>query len=260
MRKIICNYLRFRQLGRTVPFLALILVSGCAPAFRVNPLLKERIQGLKTIAVMPMDVEVYKITAGGVSELVDEYSQEAKENIKLALEDKIAHSARYRLSYIFKPEEIRETEKIQLLRDTLALFQAVDTSIIAHTYQSPYLRVPMQGVFQDKISNFDYSLGPQISGLASSLQTDAFLFIRGGDYLSTGGRIALMVLLTILNAAGGGVTTGTNAGPPHLSVALVDATTGDVLWYNFFCPDSGYNFRNRASVKKFVDILLKDFP
>lgn len=230
------------------------------PAFRANPFLKDRIQNARIVAVMPLDVEVYKVSAGGVKELVDEYSEEAKNNIKSVLENKPSITRKYRIKYFSKPEETEDLAIRQLLKDTIALFKAVNTSIISHTYNNSYMRMPMQGIFSDKLNNFDYSLGPQISPLSDYIKADLFLFIRGGDFLSSGGRIALMTWYAILQAASGVTPVGLNAGPPHLSAALIDAKTGDVLWYNFFCPGAGYNFRNPKSVENFVVVLLKDFP
>lgn len=231
-----------------------IFISGCAPAFRANPFLNERIRYAQTISVMPIEVEVYTVSAGGVPELVDEYSQEAKNNIKYALNQRLYKTGRYQLKYIAETKDMEDSAIKQLLKDTIALYKAVDTSIIAHTYTSYYSPSPLQGIFPDKIKNFDYSLGPQIRPIADYTKADLLLFLRGGDYLSSGGRIALMVWATVLGF------TPTSAGPPHLSVALVEPKTGNVLWYNYFCPQSGYNFRNDDSVKNFIEILLDEFP
>lgn len=236
-----------------VIFLA-IFISGCAPTFRAHPFLQERIQNKRVIAVLPMDVEVYKVSAGGVRELVDEFSQEAKDNIKQAVEEILCDTGRYQLKYFPQPQDIKDTAAKELIKDTAAMFKAVDVSIFLHTYQNPYMLHPLQGIFPDKLTNFDYSLGQQIFPLSKHINADLLLFFKGGDYLSSGGRIALMVWATLMGF------TPTSAGPAHLSCALVDPKTGDVLWYNFLCPGQGYNFRSKESVKKFVTILLKDFP
>ena len=232
----------------------LLLISGCAPAFRVSPFLRERIQNAQAITLMAMDVEVYKVSAGGVQELVDEFSEEAKENIRLSLREKFNGGSRFKIGYFPEEKDIEDLAVRLLLKDTLALFKAVDFSIISHTYVVPDMVIHRSGVFPDKLTNFDYTLGPQISPLSEYAKADLFLFLRGGDYLSSGGRVALMVWVALLGG------TPMNAGPPHLSASLVDAKTGEVLWYNFLCPPSGYNFRNRESVEKFMAILLKDFP
>lgn len=238
-----------------------VFLSGCAPTFRQNQFLNERIRSARTIAVMPMDVDVYKVTAGGVRELIDEYSFEAKTSIKAALEEEVGKGGKYSLKYFPDPQGINDPRLKQLMKDAFCLFDAVNLAIIMHTYNTEYtIYMPYKGIFEDRIKNFDYSLGPQISPLCDYFDADLLLFIKGGDSVSTGGRIALMALLTLVNAYYGSVTTHTNAGPPHLSVSLVDHKTGDILWYNFLCPEGGYNFRNKKSVAKFVNILLKDFP
>lgn len=229
-----------------VIFLALLL-SGCATvSFRSHPLLAERIKPVSKIVVMPMDVEVYKVSAGGVRELVDEFTLEAKNNIKTALDNEISQTHNYKLLYLRDLKEVTDTKEKLLFKDALALYVALDTSIITHTYPP--------NIFKDKLKNFDYTFGPNLNAINSYGDADTLLFIRGGDYLSSGGRVALMVWAAVMGF------TPTNAGPPHLSVALVDPKSGDILWYNSFYPQQGYNFRNKDSVSNFVKILLKGFP
>lgn len=237
-------------------FILCIFVSGCATAtFRANPQLGQRIKTVKEIAVMPMDVEVYKVTAGGVKELVDEYTLEAKNNIKAVIDDELTISNNYKLVYLSDIKEITDIKQKLLFKDALALYSALDTSIIAHTYppNMEYI-IPLSGIFKDKLNNFDYTFGLNLSEISSYVSSDALLFTRGGDYLSSGGRVALMVWAAVMGF------TPTRAGPPHLSLALVDPKTGDILWYNFLCPQKGYNFRNSESVRNFIKILLNGFP
>lgn len=237
-------------------FILCIFVSGCATTtFKANSLLEQRIKTIKEIAVMPMDVEVYKVTAGGVKELVDEYTLEAKNNIRAALDDELSVANKYKLVYLPDIKEITDVQKKMLLKDTLALYEALDTSIVAHTYppNTEYF-IPLRGIFKDKRDNFDYTFGMNVSKTDAYINSDALIFIRGGDYLSSGGRVALMVWAAVMGF------TPMRAGPPHLSLALVDPKTGDILWYNFLCPQKGYNFRNSESVRNFLKILLNRFP
>lgn len=237
-------------------FILCIFVSGCATTtFRADPQLGERIKTVKEIAVMPMDIEVYKVTAGGVKELVDEYILEAKNNIKAAIDDELSITNNYRLVYLSDIKEITDIKQKLLFKDALALYSALDTSIIAHTYppNMEYI-ISLSGIFKDKLNNFDYTFGSNLREISSYVSSDALLFIRGGDYLSSGGRVALMVWAAVMGF------TPMRAGPPHLSLALVDPKTGDMLWYNFLCPQTGYNFRNSESVRNFVKILLNGFP
>ena len=64
---------------RAVPLtlvLALGLLAGCAIApYRAHPQFEERSRTIKTVALLPPDVKVYRLTAGGVRELMDEWSE-----------------------------------------------------------------------------------------------------------------------------------------------------------------------------------------
>ena len=61
------------------------LVTGCASTLRTSPMYPSAIKQIKTIAVMPPNIEVYKLTAGGVRELIDEWSDESKKLIEKSL-------------------------------------------------------------------------------------------------------------------------------------------------------------------------------
>ena len=59
-----------------------LLISACAtaPRYRAHPQLNTKIEKVKTITVIPLTVDVYQVTAGGVKEKMDErigYLQEA---------------------------------------------------------------------------------------------------------------------------------------------------------------------------------------
>jgi hypothetical protein len=131
------------------------------------------------------------------------------------------------------------------LEQTQALFDAVDASIIIHTYG------PLEQRFPEKIEDFDYTLGPEVKELAE--QADALLLVSCVDHISSEGRKVLMVTAAILGVyVQGGITA--------VSIALVDANSGSMLWYNFKGSGGAHDLRDPESAKSLVKDVLKDFP
>ncbi len=193
---------------------------------------------------MPPSVNLYQLAVGGATQLIDEPPEAAKQLVATAIEAELRRHA----DIVFKPfpspsaghltsSDLSAAEIRAELEETQALFDAVSAEVLLHTYPSD----PDQ-TFPEKLTNFDYSLGPEVQRLAKVADADALLFISGIDYISTGGRKALIGLSVVvglfLAAASAGGGGGGRVGlvvPPGLtviSVGLVDATTGDLLWCN----------------------------
>jgi len=74
---------------------------------------------------------------------------------------------------------------------------------------------------------------PEANVLAGRLSADGLIFLSVFAYKSTDGRqaaVALVNLLSILAAAGGGYGTWTPSSQAIVQIALVDGVNGDVLW------------------------------
>ena len=149
------------------------------------------------------------------------------------------------------PEILMSEDRKINLEQTAALFEAVNSSIIIHTYGQPVHRFP------EKIQNFDYTLGPEVRQLSG--QTDALLFVRGVDNIATAGRKAVQAGSVILGALVG-VQVTPNMGVTAVNLALVDANTGEVLWFNFHASAGDHDLRNPVDTTALVMDILKDFP
>ena len=235
------------------------LLSGCVPAavtYRANPRFQEQGSRIHTIAVLPSDVKVYQIDAGGVREEMAEWSTRARTNIATALESEL--SGKLKAAVKSLPEESFTEEKAHL-EDTQALYSAVSAMILIHTYINPNLPAFF---FEEKLKNFDYSLGTEVSSLASG--ADALLLLNAQDHVWTAGRQALQALGIILGI-GAGVATGVAViprltGGTGIRAALIDSNTGDILWINAVGAGGGTDLRDPASARDMVGQLFKDFP
>jgi hypothetical protein len=150
-------------------------------------------------------------------------------------------------------------EKKELLEDTKALYAAVSAMISLHTYPIPNFSSLR---FDDKVENFDYSLGTEVGSLGNG--ADALLFFYAEDHVWTAGRKRLQTLAIILGI-GVGVGTGVFiipqfGGGTGMRAELIDSGTGDILWMNAVGSRAGKDLRDPASARAMVSELFKDFP
>ena len=134
-----------------------LLISACAtaPNYRSDPQLNTKIEKIKTITVIPLKIDVFQVSAGGVKEKMDEWCLQAKRNLLTAVEQEL--KLRPLLNIKSFPETLMSGDQKSNLEQTGALFDAVNSSIIYHTYGPPEQRFP------EKITQFDYTLGPDVS-------------------------------------------------------------------------------------------------
>jgi hypothetical protein len=199
--------------------------------------------------VIPLNTDVYQITAGEIQEKMDEWSAQARRNVMEAVNEELAVIPMISLKP-FEESSLSQDQKSNL-EQTKALFDAVNYSIIVHTYGPPEQR------FADKFQNFDYSLGSEVQELARD--TDTLLVVSCSDQIATSGRKAKQAASVILGALVG-VQVNPLYGLTNICMALVDADTGEILWYNFHGSRGDHNLRDPINTTALVKQLLRDFP
>jgi len=237
-----------RYRGIAALLLAMALLSGCAtPAAKMHYTLKEHPDSrpLRQVVLLPVDVNVKEMSAGGVQEEVPEWSHKAEENIRSAL--LIARGSeggccvtRVVDSSSLTPEE-RET-----LEEHLALFNTVAANAL-------WVDLPGNSAWHFKSEHFDYTLGSGLSFLKTRYGVDAGLIILGEDVVSTGGRKAMAVL-------GASVGIGVPVGHSILVGGLVDFETGDLLWLNRTTSYGAADLRDPASCLDLARKLMENYP
>ncbi len=242
---------RSRMKRFTVGITALISVvflSGCTSYVKKSTTFDSNISRTKVIAVMPADIEVYQFSAGGIRELMDEWSDQAKELVRQALEKHFA--SRYGFEIKFIDEKwLKENDK-ELWETNRGLYTAVAVSALLHAYPGP-------NTFPDKIKNFDYTLGEEIQALAKLCGADALLFIHGFDHEATAGRVALFWWNVLMGVATGVTILPTN--PSFMAMGLADGTTGEVEWFKINPPETEYSFRNQNHMDSLIEWMTRDF-
>ena len=230
----------------------LIFLSGCAGIpIRTNPQHENYFSITKTIALMPIEVEANKITAGGVPERMDEWEEQIRSLLKQAIKKKIEIFPNINLKVLEKSD--LNTNFKEFLDEENGLYRAVAQSIISHTY------VP-GSIFPHKLNNFDYTLGSEINYINEFVETDSLLFVGGERTFWTGGRIFLATWGYLLGAVTG-VYAVPQSVPDWLAISLVDTKTGNIIWFKFIGQPNTQigDLRKSEVVEQTVGLLFRDF-
>jgi len=217
----------------------LVLLSGCATTAtsvqQIDQL--ESIGENPRILLMPPDIRYYLITAGGVAEPHAEWTNAAKENFAVAIED-YADSIGTDLKVLDESNMSTREARYE------ELYSAVGLTILTNHF----------GMFSlpGKNNEFDWSLGPEIRSIGVDHDADYALFVYYRDRQASGGRVAFAIL-----AAAAGVSS--DVGSESGFASLVDLKTGDIVWFNRVIAGSG-ELRKKEGAAEAVAKLFADIP
>ncbi len=220
---------------------------GCvSQQYRVNPEFRALSREIRNPILVLPKVEVYELTAGGVREPKQEWSNIGLENVTAAVLQNLQG-----IKYQIMDKEL-SPEMEEKLEDLRSLYGAVSHSIELHAMngQSPH-------IFPTKIQNFDYSIGP-IDDILKELEADGIIMICGSDEVSTGGRQALMAA-GILASAVTGSYGALRSGITRVNASIIGAN-GKIIWYSSKITSGRHDLRSRESVDNLIQQLFADFP
>ena len=201
-----------------------------APGFTTRP------AGSKLV-VVPADMELYSISAGGVIEPRADWTDAAQKNFVQALEGQ---------RKLLGPDLGRlDAAAADDMAEIITLEQAVASAIAMHHKDGD-----MQ--LQTKGDRLDWSLGDAVKPLKQRTGADYALFTWVRDSYASTERKAAMVALALIGA----ISIG---GEQEAHASLVDLNTGRVVWFNKISRMTG-DLREPAPAKETVDALLKNFP
>jgi hypothetical protein len=195
------------------------------------------------------DIRLHEISAGELVEEVHDWSEKASAEAAKSVETLAQSTAMF--------EAVQPSQLTDAQRATLEQYSALYALVSGSAYlasHSPF------GVWKKRAADFDYTLGPGMTGVADSAKLDAVVFIVGTDYISTSGRKAAMALGVVLGLLGGGRYVGPESKPAFLSAGVVDMHTGELLWYGTELRHGSDDLRDPAVVKSLIDDLFKTYP
>jgi hypothetical protein len=219
---------------------SLVALAGTASAQSKNlaPGFSALAQGSK-VAIMPTDIELFSISAGGVLEPKADWTEAAARHFKNALIEKKKKALR--LDVV----EVSEKDADEFA-DINALHGAIARAISMHHFGPGFLNLPT------KDGKLDWSLGEATRAIKKATGADYALFTWVRDSYASGERIATMIALAVLGVGvGGGTQTG--------YASLVELETGRVLWFNQLLRPSG-DLREAEKAAETIDTLLGSFP
>lgn len=196
------------------------------------------LQKTAKVVVMPVDVELFSMSAGGVNEPKADWTAAAQGHIKAALQK---NAQRLGLGSAMVDE--READEFA---EPMALHAAVAQSIaLHHSAGGPWALPTKEG-------KLNWSFGEAFVGLGQKTGADYGLFVWVRDSYASAERKAAMVALALL---GVGITGGMQQG----YASLVELKTGRVIWFNRLVRGSG-DLREADSATESVTALLDGFP
>lgn len=193
--------------------------------------------------VMPVDLEIYLLTASGSREYQPEWTETGQANVQTAFDS--ATSSMFEA--VALPELSAEEQGV--LDEHLALFDiAVSNSItMINTAKMKH-----------KIDNYDYTLGPGLGWLAEKSGAEKMVMYIAEQEKSSGGRIAMMVLGAAVGGATG-VYVVPGIGSSYNVTGVIDLRSGNIEWANYRTPVKG-DMRKETAATKSVDDLFDAFP
>lgn len=220
-----------------------LFASGCVTtSFKTSESLARK-EPTTRILLMPADVELSELNAGGIAEPNAAWTKTAEGLMSKALADRFRSIGANMVVYPLEkfPTDI-DHPHVQLAK----LHGAVGASILLHQY-NPAFVLPSKG------EKFEWTLGPGVAALRTDFGADYALFIHVRDSYTSAGRAVAIVLAAALFGVGlqGGVQQG--------FASLVDLRTGEIVWFNRLVRGEG-DLRNPESATESVSALLAEFP
>jgi hypothetical protein len=205
-----------------------------APGFSGLP------KGAKVV-MMPADIEIYSISAGGVPEPRADWTEAGQRNFKTIV-------TRRQGTLGLSMTQLADKDADDFA-EISALHTAIARAIAVHHFGPGSLNLPT------KDGKLDWSLGDSTQALKKATGADYAVFSWVRDSHASAERQAAMVAIAVLSL-GRAVPRG---GRQTAYASLVELETGRILWFNRLSRESG-NIKDEADAEETVESLFKAFP
>jgi hypothetical protein len=190
------------------------------------------------VVILPADVELFSLSAGGVPEPKADWTAAAVGHMKTAMARK---AEKLGLAATMMEEAAADD-----FAEQVGLHAAVARSIALHHSFGGAWALPT------KEGRLDWTFDESMKPLQEKTGARYGLFVWVRDSYASAERKAAMVAMALL---GVGLAGGTQVG----YASLVDLETGRVLWFNRLLRGSG-DLREAAPAAESIDVLLTGFP
>jgi hypothetical protein len=232
--------------------LAMAILGGCATQVRNASVHKsvaeQSAQPMpRKLLLLPIDIRVHEISAGGVVEKVDAWTAAANANANRSMHE---IGGQRKLFDLTETPALSASDK-EVLDQHVALYELVANS-------ADFSRSGPFQVWHERARDFDYTLGPGLKDLAGRSDMEAAVIVIGSDYISSAGRKATMAL-GVLAAAFTGIAVIPQGGTAFVSVGVVELRTGNLLWFSTN-RSQGNDLREQAQVRSVLERLFDEYP
>ena len=238
------------KMGRSIRaalLAAALLASAAAPAWaqtsRNLALGFTHRPAASRLALVPVDMELFALGAGGVAEPRADWTDAAHKHFRSAL---------------MARKDVVGTDTIELREadlDDLGQLNALHGTVAEAVFVHHMMSLP---ALPTKNNRLDWTLGEAVAPLRERTGADYALFFWVRDSYATAERKAAMVAMAIIGGAFGVVVVG-SGGQQVAYASLVDLKTGQLVWFNNLARQSG-DLREPQPAIETVDALLRGFP
>lgn len=189
------------------------LIVQVVALFLVCSAFTETVQAKHRILLLPTDFDVLEWSASGIMETVPDWTEAAESRLTEAASAVLGRHAQFEVVPL---PDLTAEERAQLT-EHVALYK-----LTAHTASQMLMQ---GGPWRDLRKNFDYTLGDGLKFLVERSGADFAACVAGAQVKSSGGRVAMFILLA---AAGVAIPMG----GAQLSAGVIDLNTGNVTWFD----------------------------
>jgi len=190
----------------------------------------------RKVLILPPQMFVAEMSAGGVIQKQDDWSKQANENLLAATESYARDKGHF--------ETLRmpalTAEELEIVESHIGLYDRVASAIHA------YGQGKDSGWEQKKVE-WNYTLGEGLSFLIDKTGADSALIFAGADIISTGGRKAAFTVGLLIGIA-------IPLGQSFVTAGLADLKTGEIRWLSY---DQSMSLDSREPGE--VESLVREF-
>lgn len=179
---------------------------------------------IKNVMLLPVNMPNYRQTAGGVLEEFGEWTDQATSNLTNAVIVEFGKRGDFKLQHVAR--QSMDKEKLANLDETMGLYRRIKKIIRDQKIRE---RSAFQQDSPPYIQNGqDFCLGSEVRDL--SMKADALLIVDGYVIFETKGKALRRIGTSVIGLAAGAVVMEGKKGT-MISLTLVDAQTGNILWH-----------------------------
>lgn len=198
----------------------LLVLSACYTSVRMHPDFSNARRKIGTIALLPMEVSQVQLRLDGDNRRMPDKEHQITKLIR----DELATTMEKR-GYSLVDSNIDSLSKEKAdIRFGLYLLKQDYYHATGELYANQ--------VSPQSADTFRVDIGPVVNQFADRAQSDALLLVSYSGYEESSGLIAKDIAGAILMGAVLGVVPTKATSSATLQAALIDGTTGDILWTN----------------------------